>query len=253
MIGVIFLVAAGTFFSNALYEVPVLMYHHVDHHSEGSSVYVSPQTFELQMSFLKVHGYEVIGLGDYIKRLRRGDRFSKKTVVITFDDGYEDNMRHAFPILRKMGFPAVIFMITENIGQRDWLSAEDLKIMSDSGVTIGSHTTAHAFLPDIQDPKILYEELVNSKKELESILNAPVTVFSYPAGGVDARAEAFVERAGYEGAVTTNYAVKSKNPYALRRIKISDAGGNLFNFWIKVSGFYHLGKKGVVPRTAYDT
>jgi peptidoglycan/xylan/chitin deacetylase (PgdA/CDA1 family) len=99
----------------------------VDENPEGSSVYVAPELFERQMEFLKVHRYRVLALPEIADLLKEGKSLPFNAVAITFDDGYVDNIKNAFPILRKMGFPATVFVITENIGATEWLSAEDLK------------------------------------------------------------------------------------------------------------------------------
>ena len=238
------LFAAGTSATNALYETPVLMYHLVDEPVQESSVYVRPDSFERQMEFLKLHRYRVVPLEDLFRDLKAGRTIPAKTVAITFDDGTIDNFTNAFPILRKMHFPATIFMITSNIGRPGWLSQEDLKILSDSGITIGSHTTHHAFLPKLSADEV-QSELTESKKSLETLLGREVTLFSYPAGGVTPAIEQAVKDAGYEGAVTTNYGAVRNDPYSMHRVKVSDSSRNLFRFWTKVSGFARAGKKGV--------
>ncbi len=233
------------YFQKTCYEVPILMYHHVDDAPSPSSVYVSPENFERQMEFLKLHHYRVMALAEVVRRVKAGESFPKKTVAITFDDGYADNLVHAFPVLKKMGFPATVFMISANVGREGWLSEEDLRIMDGSAVTIGSHTANHAFLPEISADDAR-AELADSKTTLEAILGHAVTMFSYPAGGTTRALQELVEKAGYDGAVTTNYGDERHNPYALHRIKVGDA--NLFNFWYKTSGYAWLGKKRVEAR-----
>ena len=248
VLAVVFFSAAALFLAlsylRGLYEVPILMYHRVDISDREPGVYVRPENFERQMEFLKVHRYHVLPLQDLIRDLKSGRKPRSKSVVITFDDGNLDNFRNAFPVLKKMGFPATIFMITDNIGRPGWLSAEDLKILDESGITIGSHTVTHAFLPEHPAGRI-EEELRGSKKALEALLGREVTLLSYPAGGVTPEIRALVEKMGYAGAVSTNYGKTRHDPYALHRIKVGDSASNLFNFWAKTSGFYHLGKKRV--------
>lgn len=227
------------------YEVPILMYHRVEDVAEKSSTIVSPAAFERQMEFLKVHRYEVLSLQELLELLKKGKNVPAKAVVITFDDGTVDNVKNAFPVLKKMDFPATVFMITRNIGQPGWLSEEDLRILDAEGVSVGSHTQTHAFLPKLSEEDA-EDELRESKKHLEEILGHPVTLFSYPAGGVTEPIRAMVEVLGYEGAVTTNYGKTHHDPYMLHRIKVGESSGNLFNFWIKTSGLYHLGKKRIV-------
>ena len=233
-------VAAGGCF----YEVPVLMYHHVGVRNENPGETVSPESFERQMEFLRTHRYRVLGLGELVEAIKNKKPLPLKTVSITFDDGNLDNFSYAFPVLKNMGFPATVFMITSNINRDGGLSEEDLRIMDEAGVTIGSHTVHHAFLPE-KTPEDARSELADSKQALEKVLGHPVTLFSYPAGGVTPQIRSWVEQAGYTGAVTTNYGKTKQDPYALHRIKISESSGNLFNFWAKVSGYYQCGKKRV--------
>ncbi len=226
------------------YETPVLMYHHVGFPDSPSGLYVSPETFEKQMEFLKVHRYRVVPLAELAALIREKKPVPQKTVAVTFDDGYLDNFENAFPVLKEMGFPAALFMITGNIGKEGWLSEEDLRILDEAGITIGSHTVSHAFLPELK-PEEVGKELAASKKKLEEVLGHPVTLLSYPAGGVTEPAIQEARKAGYEAALTTNYGREKGNVYAIRRVKISGNSGNLFRFWAKVSGYYHVGKKRI--------
>ena len=240
----VFFVAFGFLTHRYLYEAPVLMYHHVDNALSGSSNFVSPESFQRQMEFLKVHRYRVVGLAELIREVKEKKTIPAKTVAITFDDGNLDNFQNAFPILKKMDFPATLFMISSNVGKKDSLSEEDLRILDGSNITIGSHTIHHAFLPELP-PEEVKKELVNSREVLEKILGHEVTLFSYPAGGVTPEIERMVQEAGYVGAVTTNYGTKNDDPYALHRVKVGERSGNLFNFWFKLSGYSRWGKKHV--------
>jgi peptidoglycan/xylan/chitin deacetylase (PgdA/CDA1 family) len=229
----------------AFYQVPILMYHQVAPNPQGSGLIVTPETFERQMEFLKIHKYRVLTMDELVGIVRKGGRAPFKSVVITFDDGFADNFDNAFPVLRKMGFPATIYMITDNIGLSGWLSEEDLRILDGSDVEIGSHTLSHAFIPKIEDAAALEAEIFNSKRKLEEILGHPVDQLSYPGGGYTLQAAEMAEKAGYVGAVTTNHGKKTGNPYGLHRVKIRESGANLFNFWLKTTGLYHIGKKRI--------
>ena len=241
---VVILILSFFLFCRANAEVPVLMYHHVGHLDDATSVNVSTKTFERQMEFLKIHRYHVISLFEFLQLIRSGQPIPAKTVVITFDYGNLDNFQNAFPILKEMNFPATIFMITRNINGEDSLSEEDLRILDESGVSIGSHTVNHAFLPNLGAKETAFE-LAESKKRLEKVLGHPVVLLSYPAGGFTKQAKEMAARAGYEGAVTTNYGKKIHDPFAVHRVKITEDKGKLFAFWIKTSGWYHLGKKRI--------
>jgi len=244
LVGILCLVAVVFYRTHS--QVPVLMYHNVQDVASGSTQ-VSFKSFERQMEFLKVHRYHVVPLSVVADACKAHKRLPPNTVAITFDDGRLDNFQYAFPILRKMGFPATIFIITDNIGREGWLTDEDIRILDESGIALGSHTAHHAFLPDLTVPSVT-NELEESKAALEQIVNHPVTLFCYPAGGLTPKIMSLVKKAGYEAAVTTNYARGRFNPYAIRRIKITERDGNLFRFWFKLSGLYHLGKKRAVAK-----
>ena len=240
----IFILLGFFLFYKSSYQTPVLMYHHVGDSSEKSSLNVSTETFERQMEFLKLHHYRVMSFEDLMGHIQLGQRVPWNTMVITFDDGYLDNFVNAFPILKKMNFPAAIFMITGNIGKNGWLSEEDLRVLDSSGITIGSHTVNHVFLPKLKKEEIL-SELRQSRNQLEKILGHPVFLFSYPAGGVTEEVKKLVAHEGYRGAVTTNYGKLHDDLYAFRRIKITERDGNLFSFWAKASGLYSLCRRHV--------
>ena len=234
------LLAVGLYFgASHAYVTPILMYHHVDHRSQEWKLSVSPKNFERQMEFLKAHQYEVLSLSEYLDLLKSQKPIPKKSVVITFDDGYDNNFVHAFPVLKKMEFPAAIFIQVDGISRAGYMTQEDISILLDNDIEIGSHTVHHGFLPDLE-PKAIEREIVQSKKILENRFHEPITLFSYPGGGFNDKVRQAVMEAGYEGAVATHPGADypDRDPYALKRIRISRTADNLFVFWLKVSGFY---------------
>lgn len=234
------LAAAGLYaVLSAGYAVPILMYHHIDERDREWKLSVSPASFARQMEFLKAHRYRVLSLDAYADILSAGKRPPKKSVVITFDDGYDNNFVNAYPVLRKMGFPAVIFYQLNGLGRPGYLTQEDMAILSENGVEIGSHTLTHAFLPGLKTEE-LKREIADSKTELEKILGRPVRLFSYPGGGYTPEAAQMVREAGYGAAVATNTGpLEPKDVFTLRRIRVSRTSDNLFVYWLVCSGFYH--------------
>lgn len=93
--------------------VPVLMYHHVT--PQGGMINVSPANFEAQLRWLKQHGYRSLTTDQFADHLN-GKPAQPRSVLITFDDGYLDNWVYAYPLLRKYGFTATIFLVTSWIG-----------------------------------------------------------------------------------------------------------------------------------------
>lgn len=221
------------------YMTPILMYHHVDERWQEWKLSVSPASFARQMEFLKAHRYNVLSLGEYVDLLRNRRPIPKKSVVITFDDGYDNNFTEAFPVLKKMGFPATIFIQVDGVGRKGYMTWDDIAILLENGIEIGSHTMHHGFLPDLPDAE-RRKEIYESKAVLESRLQRPITLFSYPGGGFNAEARQHVIDAGYLGAAATHPGpdYPDLDPYALKRIRISRTSDNLFVFWLQLSGFY---------------
>ena len=174
----------------------ILIYHRVANVKDDPHLLsVSPENFYAQMSFLK-NNFNIISLTRLVEKLEAG-RLNKKDIVITFDDGYVDNLHNAFPILEKLKIPATIFITAEKIDSRDpfyWdkktqindqgraLTTEELiKLSSSLLIEIGSHTLTH---PHLSQLTLLRQEqeIKKSKEILEHIMQKEVISFSYPFG-----------------------------------------------------------------------
>ena len=222
------------------------MYHYVQDSSivEHDKRYIRPLTFDKQMKFLKDHKYNVIPLEEFANSLKEKKPMPRDTIVITFDDGHIDNYQYAYPILRKYNLPATMFIITGEIGKENFLTLEQIKEMSDSGlITIGSHTVSHKHLPSLQDKERIRKEIILSKQVLEAIIKKRVNCFSYPIGGFNEEIRQMVIGAGYTIAVATSPGLNypQDDPFAIKRVRISESSSNLFTFWFEASGLYkHL-------------
>jgi peptidoglycan/xylan/chitin deacetylase (PgdA/CDA1 family) len=238
LIGV--LAARAVVFLRTSYIVPVLMYHSIDNQDKETKLSVSPESFARQMEFLHKHHYNVVGLDKVVAYMQKKEKVPPRTVAITFDDGLYNNYQNAYPVLKKYGIPATVFVIIKKIGQTGYLSWKEIKEMSDSGImTIGSHTVSHLWLPAM-GTKQLTEELRASKEALEKGTGKEVRVMCYPIGAHNERVERFTKEAGYACAVATNpgHSAPSDDIYAIKRIKISRTSDNLFVFWVETSGYY---------------
>lgn len=174
----------------------ILMFHAVGsdlpHDSYGISL--SPTRFEDHVRALTQDPLlHIVSLSEPIT-----DDVTK--VVLTFDDGYLDNLQVAAPILVGAGLPFTVFVTTSFLetGHPLYLNKSDLEeLASLPGVTIGSHGHSHVRLPTCGDD-LLREELNRSRETLQSITGQPVAVLSYPHGAVDARVRDTAIQAGYE-------------------------------------------------------
>ncbi|WP_019850946.1 polysaccharide deacetylase family protein [Desulfitobacterium sp. PCE1] len=182
--------------------IPILYYHSIDY-EEGNELRVSPEEFETHMEFLSQNGYESITLNDLYQYFYEGKVLPEKTFVLTFDDGYEDNYAHAFPIAEKYGYSGTIFMVTGWIGGTEYLKEEQLLEMSRAGWQIESHTIAHPYLNSLSKEQIK-EELLTSKKILEEMLSEPKIAFAYPYGVYDSLIIELCRETGYKMGLTTD-------------------------------------------------
>ncbi len=226
------------------YTVPVVMYHKVERVKGGRNDTVSPENLRYQLGYMKDRGYRVIPLDEYVAGLRSGKKFDRKTVVLTFDDGYENNWKNAFPVLREFGYPAAVFVPTEQMGQPGYLTWDQVKAMAASGITFGSHGLTEAYLPDCPAPR-LKREIEDSKRILEEELGQTVKFIAYPIGGFNNGIKSQVRQAGYEAAMATNRGHDrfNRDPYEINRIKFSDKDNSDMILWAKLSGYYNLFRK----------
>ena len=239
-LAVVFIVLVGVFlWGRAQYVIPIIMYHRIDDRAATSKLSVTPESFKRQMSFLKRHNYNVVRLEDLPDILGSG-KIPYKTIAITFDDGYENNYKNAYPVLMQLGLPATIFISPGLIGRERFLTWNQVVEMSGSGViSIGSHTMSHAYLPDLPQ-QYLDREIFDSKRSIESHTRREADSFSYPVGGFNEHTRDKVIKAGYKIAVATNPGkdYPKHDIFAMKRVRISRTSDNLFVFWIETSGFY---------------
>ena len=249
------------FWFSPRYTVPILTYHYFgsDNRITGKHVpmlFVSPDNFEKQMRYLKDKSYQVISLDTLVEGLKHGNRFPHNTVVITIDDGHKSIFTYAYPILKKYGFPATVFLISDYIGVKPcYLNWDEAKEMSNNNISFGGHTRHHVYLPSIKNNKnALWDEIAGSKKVIEDHLGIPVYYFCYPEGGFSKESESVVNKAGYKGACTTNRGfdmLNRYNFYELDRVSIRNSDPyfslpNLYKpirFWAKLSGYYNIFRK----------
>ncbi|MBI4436866.1 MAG: polysaccharide deacetylase family protein [Candidatus Omnitrophica bacterium] len=226
------------------YEYPILNYHRVGVQEGDPTMRVSQESFDRQMSLLASQG-RAISLEGLISLLASKPPSLPKKVAVTFDDGYEDNYTHAFSILKTYRIPVTIFLVTGWIGKKEFLSWEAIQEMSKEGISFGSHTKNHPYLPSVESRQVLEEEIKGSKELLENRLGKEVPLFSYPFGGFTEEAKQMVQEAGYQAAVTSNRGEKGRERdlFALSRIKMTDASTPSLIFHIKTSGYYEQFKK----------
>jgi len=223
--------------------LPVLMYHQINQPDPSTSLVVSPESFARQMDWLERRRFRFLSLNEVVERKGRIP-FFERAVALTFDDGFRDNRENAFSLLLKRRRPAALFVVVDWVGQNGFLDWAEIRELSDAGITIGSHSLSHRWLPDISNASELEREVRDSKKFIEDHIGREVPWFCYPVGGVDQRVADGVQKAGYRAAWAAGAKPshrKGIDPFlCLRRIKVSPSDSNLFRFAIKSYGLKML-------------
>tara|TARA_B100000963_G_C22461518_1_gene595853 strand:+ start:66 stop:779 length:714 start_codon:yes stop_codon:yes gene_type:complete len=223
--------------------IPVLMYHSIS--DDLSPISISPKDFENHLIFFKNHNYETVNLSDI-------DQISKaKPFIITFDDGYKDNLLTALPLLKKYNFKATCFITTNFIGKTNkWdenkqnftkkiiMGFDDINEWISNNMQIGSHTHNHLNLENLKHTDVV-NELAISKKILVDNFKIDIDCVSYPFGRLNYNIYNLTKNY-YKKGVTTNrsrYNTSLHSDLLIPRINMSK---NLskFKLFLKIKTIY---------------
>ncbi|UTW10587.1 polysaccharide deacetylase family protein [Marinobacterium rhizophilum] len=224
----------------------ILMYHMVSEHRPGArfnKLRVKPDRFEAQIRWLKENGWHFALMSE----LTDPALLPAKTVLLTFDDGFEDNYRNAHPILQKYGARATLYLVVDRF-ERDWSTAK--KAHHDSGELmhepklsdaqvremlasgcweLGGHTRTHANLARLDTPG-KRDEITAGRELLQAQFGTAPSSFAYPFGIFDATDVRLAEQAGFATAVTTVEGIDTdilNRRFELKRVKISGKDNGL--------------------------
>ena len=191
--------------------VPIVNYHSVgEPHDEYT---ITTAQLEAHLDLIAGRGLKTISLHDLAER-----RFDGQSVVLTFDDGFQDGLTIVLPRLRARQMRATFFIVPAFVGRPGFLSWNGVRALQAAGMEIGSHTVDHARLSELSDAHALWE-LTESKRVLEEQLHAPVEAIAYPFNAVRARILDDAREAGYRIGVS-GPAHGGSDPLNLTRISI---------------------------------
>jgi len=194
-----------------LADTPILAYHQItkdDSPKDPSGFAVSVRQFERQMRYLHDHGYCCVPLMELLRPSRNKPSRRKRTFALTFDDGYEDFLTQAYPVLRRYGFTATVFLVTDRVGaQSDWegemgtplLTWEQVQALHEDGISFGSHSCTHPWLTRLSNEQ-LGHELIASKERMEAELGQEIPLLAYPYGESNSEIQRMAMAAGYRAA-----------------------------------------------------
>ena len=158
-----------------------------------------------------------------------------RPIVLTFDDGYDDNYQAALPVLLRQGMRASFFVVTGKMGQPGYLSWPQAAKMRDQGMEIGSHTVHHYTLTEI-NLKEMERELRGSRLMLESNLSITKAVFANPFGETAPAVVALLEKTGYQAACSSVVGLNraGENLFMIRRMSVPRPKFGLWDFRLRL-------------------
>lgn len=186
-------------------QVAVLMYHRVGPlpphaEQEEKSLTVSATRFELDLRELRAAGCHCLTMAQASTLLSRGE-LPRHAVVLTFDDGYDDNYTVAWPLMRKYGYVGTFNIVYDSLSAPGHMNREQVKELAAAGNELGSHTVSHAVLTRL-DEAHLKMEVTEPRQKLQSLIGSPIVTFCYPEGRHNSRVVNSVRQAGYRVAMT---------------------------------------------------
>lgn len=231
--------------------IPILIYHQIDAPPPRGTplrgLIVAPSSFAWQMRMLRLMGYRGLSMPD-LEPYLKGDK-QGKVVGITFDDGYQNNLHHALPVLQQHGFTATCYGVSGEIGGTNrWdhgkvaakplMTVEEWRAWHDGGMDIGSHTRTHAQLTEIP-AQAAREEITASRHELEQAVGCEVRHFCYPYGWYEPEHVQMVRDAGYTTATSSHRGRvhEGADLFTLNRIMVARAT-NPLQFFMKIATSY---------------
>ena len=232
-----FVPAAALDLKGKYIRLPILMYHHIGEIPQNAvndevrkGLTVSPANFEEQMSWLSGAGYHSVSLEDLLKFSQGEFKMPDNPIIITFDDGYEDALLNAPPILKKYGFSGSFAIITQfpgiKYGTNVYATWQEIRSAKNQGMEIVSHTQDHFDGSNAKyDDGFILRNLQGARKDLKDNLGVDTQILIYPFGHYTQNYINLAKQAGYEIGVTTRESkqVELDKLMEVPRVRISDA------------------------------
>lgn len=193
--------------------LPILMYHHIGQlpaqaDATRKDLTVSLEDFEMQVAWLKGQGFESISLRDLLNYSKGQLQLPEKPVIFTFDDGYQDALVNAVPILKKYNFAGSFAITTQfpgiDVGNNQYADWQTIKQAKKAGMEIINHTQDHFDGTNPKyDEKFILRNLTDSRKDFENNLGQSLPILVYPFGRYNQKYIGLAKQAGFEMGITT--------------------------------------------------
>jgi peptidoglycan/xylan/chitin deacetylase (PgdA/CDA1 family) len=180
---------------------------------------------------LKDQNINVISLSELMNRLENPVKFEKKSVVISFDDGYSSMYTKLLPLAKEFGYPVTLFVHLNAVSENGKMTWEKLRTLDREGIDIQCHSISHEDLAklsaknDLDSKEKLFSELYTSKEIFELYMNKKMKFFAFPYGRYDLKVVEASKNAGYLRVFSTDYGsnIITNNNYCLRRHHIKNS------------------------------
>lgn len=243
-------------FEAQAFDIPVFAYHRF-----GDDRYPSTNTstdiFKKQLKYLKENNFKVIGFGEAIDRWQSGKTLPEKAVILTIDDGYLSFYENGWPLLKKFGYPATIFIQTETIGGNDFMSWDQIREIQKAGIEIGNHSHSHAYflnMPEDERSDAFKNDVEKATRLFDNHLEKAPDIFAYPFGEYTAEMEDILGKLDFKSAAVQQSGVFSEqsDPFAIPRFPMGGPFGTL-NGFINKSTMKTLHVSNTEPSTPFFT
>ncbi len=235
--------------------IPILMYHKIPSLELQSQhkIFVTKDKFRKHLQFFKLLGFTTVTFSD-LKKFKSGkadfSQFPKKPLMLTFDDGYRDNLKHASPLLTEFGFKAQLFLLADaKIASNQWdhsstepsheiISGTDRQQWKTSAFEIGSHGFSHQKITEMSETEARLE-LRGSKHDLEAEFNCEIPAYAFTYGDTNSEAAKWAFEEGYDYAVNTDSGGLNleEDPFQIFRVNIFP-DESVLSLWKKTSSWY---------------
>jgi peptidoglycan/xylan/chitin deacetylase (PgdA/CDA1 family) len=205
--------------------VPVLVYHNLAAQDKGRLT-LAARTFDAQIRQLHAEGFQALRLADFLAFTAGRRQLPRRSVLLTFDDGYKSFVQYARPILKDYGYGATLFVYSDFLGGGSALSWQDLRTLTEQGFDVQAHSKSHANLRRAEgESEAAYAKRIEAELAFPNTLytkhlGRPFTVLAYPFGEMDDELLPYVAKFGYSAAFTVR---RQSNPAFVSPLRISRA------------------------------
>ena len=185
--------------------------------------------FAAEMQALRDDGFTALDLDDYFA-VRRGERpLPARPVLVTFDDGFRSVYLHAFPVLRRLGMKATVFVTpdpaSENFRKNapldEPLRPEEMREMLAHGIAIESHAMTHRYLTDLDEPTVRWE-FTEAQRAIAAVTGRPVRYLAIPSGAYNGTIKRIARDTGHAAVFGMGKGTihPGSDPHSLRRLVV---------------------------------